>query len=220
MAPYSEVLHKCLLPVNGVPTVRWIVEDILFQCGWREKNIILCINKKFERHFKHEFRDLLISFSITEEPTGTGDEVLSVRKYLDETFILRYGDDLTKINYNLLLELHKTKNALITLGLTNRVRLSVGIVEIDDDKRVIKMDEKPYIDRNVWAGVAVMEPEVLTILNENEDIARDLIPNIIRSHPDRVFGYVFSENWYDVGNLTHWRRADEAYREKFEEGDL
>jgi mannose-1-phosphate guanylyltransferase len=214
MAPYTDIIPKCLLPVGGIPCVRWIVDDILFQYGWRPEDIVLCINKKFERHFKHEFRDLPVRFSITEEPRGTGSEVMAASEFLgSDTFILRYGDDLTDIDYNLLLDFHRSKKALITLGLTSHVKLPVGVVVLNglNGNRVVAIKEKPYLNRNAWMGVAIMEPDVLKYLKEDDDIAINLIPAVIMDRPDKVIGYVFDSEWYDVGNLEHWRQANEAY---------
>ena len=214
MAPYTDIIPKCLLPVAGIPCVRWIIDDILFQWGWSPEDIILCINRKFENHFKHEFRDLSIKFSITEEPRGTGSEILAAKRFLDSnTFILRYGDDLTDVDYHLLLRLHQSKKALITLGLTKRVKLPVGVVVLDGD-RVVAIKEKPYLNHNTWMGVAVMDSSVLKYLKEGDDIAGDLIPAVIMNHPDKVIGYVFDSEWYDVGNLEHWRRANEAHNNR------
>ena len=110
----------------------------------------------------------------------------------------------------MLLRIHQSKKALITLGLTKRVKLPVGVVILDGD-RVVVIKEKPYLNHNTWMGVAVMDSFVLKYLKEGDDIAGDLIPTVIMNHPDKVIGYVFDSEWYDVGNLEHWRRVNEAY---------
>src|ERR1700690_1052023 len=84
--PFSSVIPKCLIPVAGKPCVRWIVEDALQQ-GFDD--IVLCINKKDEANFKHEFRDLDVIFSVNCEATGTVDELLGAKgnRLIANTFI-------------------------------------------------------------------------------------------------------------------------------------
>ena len=106
--PFSAVIPKCLIPVAGKPCVRWIVEDALSQ-GFND--IVLCINKKDERNFMHEFRDLNIKFSVNSRATGTVDELLCAQEngFITDTFILRYGDDLTDVSFNDIVSFHKAK---------------------------------------------------------------------------------------------------------------
>jgi len=55
MQPWTSIFPKCLLPVGGKPVSRIIVERLIDE-GFTE--IILCINRIFEREFKHEYRDI------------------------------------------------------------------------------------------------------------------------------------------------------------------
>jgi len=209
LAPYTDIIPKCLVHVAGKPCVRWIIEDIIEQ-GFSD--IVLCINKKDELSYKHEFRDIKITYSISEEPLGTVGEILCARKLIDDTFILRYGDDLTQIYYEGMINFHKAREAMVTLALTTQVPLSIGIADIKNDE-IIKMREKPMIGRPAWAAIAVLEPKAISYFKLGEDIAGNTITKMIKNG-EKVCGYVTDNIWFDVGNIDQLRRADKHYREK------
>jgi mannose-1-phosphate guanylyltransferase len=154
--PISTIIPKCLIPVAGKPCLRWIVEDVIQQ-GFTD--IVLCVNRKDESNFKYEFKDLKLKYSVSKEPTGTVDELSFARGLIDGTFILRYGDDLTEIDYSELLKFHREKEAAVTLAATTGFRLPVGILETDAVGRVAKFIEKPRLERPSWIGIGVFEPK-------------------------------------------------------------
>jgi NDP-sugar pyrophosphorylase family protein len=213
--PFSSVIPKCLVPVAGKPCVRWIIEDAIQQ-GFR--NVVLCINKKDESNFRHEFRDLNISFSVNCESHGTVDELLCAEKlgFIDGPFILRYGDDLTEVSFNDLLTYHREKQAIATLPYTVQLRLPVGILELSRNGEVIGFIEKPKLEKPSWIGVAAFELEVKKYFSPGEDVAGNLLPKLL-SAKEKVYSFLTQNHWYDVGNLEHWRRADEYFRAKTHE---
>ena len=210
--PFSSVIPKCLIPVAGKPCVRWIVEDALSQ-GFND--IVLCINKKDESNFRYEFRDLDIKFSVNSESTGTVDELLCAQGngLITGTFILRYGDDLTEASFNDMVSFHKTKKAVATLPYTMELKLPVGILIIGENGAVQGFIEKPKLEKPSWIGVAVFEFKVMKYFEPGKDIASHGIPRLLKAK-ERVYAFATQNNWYDVGNLEHWRRADDYFRQK------
>jgi len=210
--PFSSMIPKCLIPVAGKPCVRWIVEDALQQ-GFND--VVLCISKKDESNFRHEFRDLDIKFSVNSEPTGTVDELLCAQDHglITDSFILRYGDDLTEISLDDMVSFHKAKKAVATLPYTMELKLPVGILKINRNGAVQGFIEKPKLEKPSWIGVAVFEPKVMKYFEPGKDIAKHGIPRLL-SAKERVYSFATKTHWYDVGNLEHWRRADEYFREK------
>ena len=214
--PFSSVIPKCLIPVAGKPCVRWIVEDSMEQ-GFED--IILCINKKDESNFRYEFRDLNVKFSVNCQSTGTVDELLCAAKrgFFKRSghtqFLLRYGDDLTEVSFKDLVRYHVEQKAFATLPYTLDLQLQVGIFKITKNGNVTKFVEKPKLGKPSWIGVAVFDYNVRKYFEPGEDIAHDVIPKLLKSK-ERVCSFLTQNHWYDVGNLEHWRRADDYFRQK------
>lgn len=188
--------------------MRWIVDDALKQ-GFTD--IVLCINRRDEPHFKYEFRDLVLKYSISEEPRGTVDELLCAASLVESTFVLRYGDDLTEVNYKELLRFHRRTKAIATLGVTRELKLPVGIVEKEKDGKVKRFVEKPRLGKLSWVGIAAMEPSILRYFRHGEDIAANTLPRMLAAG-ESVYCFAMKTPWYDIGNIEHWRRADDYFR--------
>jgi NDP-sugar pyrophosphorylase family protein len=210
--PFSSVIPKCLIPVAGKPCIRWIVEDAIQQ-GF--KDIVLCINEKDESNFRYEFRDLDVKFSVNCRTTGTVDELLCAQSngFITDTFILRYGDDLTEVSFKDIVSFHRANDATATLPFTTELKLPVGILKIGESGAVEAFVEKPKLGMASWIGVAVFEPLVMKYFESGEDVASHGIPKLLRAN-ERVISFPTQNHWYDVGNLEHWRRADEYFKEK------
>jgi NDP-sugar pyrophosphorylase family protein len=208
--PFTSLIPKCLIPVAGKPCVRRIVEDAMQQ-GYTD--IVLCINKKDELHFQYEFRDLDVKFSVSSQTTGTVDELLCAKELIDDTFILRYGDDLTEVSFKDFVAFHLARKAIATLPYTTELRLPVGVLKISPSGAVKDFIEKPKLGKPSWIGIAVLEPRVLDYFKPGEDIACDVFPKLLKAH-ERVYSFQTQNHWYDVGNLEHWRRADDYFQSK------
>lgn len=210
MQPWTQIIPKCLLPVNGKPVSRHIIER-LWQEGYKE--IILCINKQFQQQFQHEFRDMGIEFSITESPKGTAGEVYyALKKYpANGSFMVIYADDLTVLDHKKMWEVHTRNNAVATIAVTNNVPLDVGIVQIERDQ-VVDFKEKPLIkdlgleDSYVWIGTAIFDTTLQPLFRPEKDIAKDILPPLI-THGLKVGTFISDSLWLDIGTLSHYKRA-------------
>jgi len=210
MAPWTTLLPKALLPIAGKPVVRRIVEKLMTE-GFDD--ILIRVDERFIYHFNHEFRDLPnVKFSVSGAPSGTAGEIFKIRP--DETFLLYYGDELTDLSLDHLVQCHNRRRPLVTLGLVDSVRLEVGVVTVDEWLFATDFNEKPPIEKNTWAGIAILEPDVLNFINPGDDFARDVFPRLLRLGK-KIFCYVEEgTEWLDTGTLSHFRRAEKKMREK------
>lgn len=139
---------------------------------------------------------------------GNGAALYNAIKKMNqrESMIVYYGDIITNINLKKLLEFHKQRGALITVGLSDKFAVNVGVAEIEEQGKIKRFREKPTLDWLVNIGVFVIEPTIndtLEKLLESKkivDISRDLIPVIIKKYGN-VYGYVTSVWWYDIGSV-------------------
>ena len=163
--------------------------------------------------FKHEFRDLQIEFSLGDEPLGTVGEILEMKNLIDGDFAIWYMDELTKVELDKLVETHdrgKEHGGLATLALVRNVPLEVGIVEwIPEDgvgPRIVDFREKPLLNKMVWAGIAIINPEALEYAEAGDDFGADLFPRLLREEK-KIYGFTSQAEWYDCGTLSHYRKV-------------
>ncbi|MCD6446752.1 MAG: glucose-1-phosphate cytidylyltransferase [Candidatus Marinimicrobia bacterium] len=111
-----------------------------------------------------------ISLIDTGLETMTAGRLKQVKKYLDnEAFMLTYGDGVSDVNIDKLIEFHKSKKGLVTMtGVQPQSRF--GMLDIDDNDMVRTFQEKPK-NENVWinGGFFVIEPDIFDYLHDDAD---------------------------------------------------
>ena len=167
---------------------------------------------------------------------GTADAVYqnlySISAEQPRWVIVLSGDHIYKMDYGKMLDVHIARGAVLTVGaievpLTEARRF--GILEVDEDSRVIGFQEKPASASPApWSqdqclgsmGIYIFDYEVLAreLLRDAEestthDFGRDIIPHLVRSG-ERVYAYLFwdenkkaSKYWRDVGTLDAYFEA-------------
>ena len=74
-------------------------------------------------------KDLKINLIETGRNTMTGGRLKKLKKFLDKTFLLTYGDGLSNLNLRKLVKFHKENKKLITLTAV-RPPARFGVIKI------------------------------------------------------------------------------------------
>lgn len=103
--------------------------------------------------------------------TMTGGRIKRVQKYINnETFMLTYGDGVSNININNLLEFHQNNKKLITMT-SVQPEGRFGSLVLNGNNEVIKFQEKIKGDGQwINAGFFVCEPEVLNYIYDDSTV--------------------------------------------------
>lgn len=205
--PYNNLIPKALLPVGGKPVIWWIIQN-LKKHGFED--IIICVSKQYTKHFTHEFRDYTSNVTIIENDRslGSAGEILGAKQDISDSFLMHYSDELTPINLTELVGFHKVrKTSFGTLAVVQKVQLDVGLVELDGN-RVKRLVEKPMLNRPAWAGIAIFEPEIFEHIKIGDDFSRNVFPSVLQANK-RLFAYQSNARWFDVGSLSHYKKACE-----------
>ena len=105
----------------------------------------------------------------TGETTMTGGRIQRIKKYIDGTFFLTYGDGVGNIDINKLLDHHKESKKISTMTVV-KPQGRFGSVSLDNGS-VTKFVEKP-IGESGWinGGFFVLEPEIFSYINNDMTI--------------------------------------------------
>lgn len=149
---------------------------------------------------------------------GTSDAVYQnfgfVEDFSPDLVLIVSGDHIYHMNYNILLNFHKEKQAEATICLIRVPKEQAhhfGIAVIDENNRIIDWEEKPLKPKAnlVSMGVYLFNEKVLsqTLIGSAKksgaDFAKDVIPIMLKNN--RVFGFEFDGYWRDVGTLeAYW----------------
>ena len=151
--------------------------------------------------------------------TGTANAIyqnLGYMEYYNPDYVLILGGDhIYKMDYEVMLDFHKSKNADITLAtipvpIEEASRFGVAIT--DENKRITEFEEKPENPRSNLASMGiyifswkVLKDALLALWSqEGCDFGKHIIP-YCHEKGDRVFAYEYNGYWKDVGTLgAYW----------------
>jgi NDP-sugar pyrophosphorylase family protein len=80
-----------------------------------------------------------------------------------------------------------------------------GCVEVSDE-RIVRLEEKPPIERLVNAGIYVLEPSVLARVPQQFFPVTSLFEECLRND-EKVGAFEIQDDWMDVGQRDQLRRA-------------
>jgi len=196
---------------------------------------------KFD-HFSGGFVEILAAeqtFTDTSWYQGTADAVRkNLTHFLNHDFdymLILSGDQLYRMDFRRIVAQHIETYADVTVATIPVVRdaaQSLGIMEINAEKRITRFVEKPKdpavldslkLERESYQrlgiegdddfylasmGIYVFNRDVIIRLLENThtDFGKHIIPSAIAN--DRVFSYVFQGYWEDIGTIRSFFDAN------------
>lgn len=209
LRPITYEMPKALIPVHG----KVLLEHTLDLLKRHDINRVLIsvgyLKDMIERHFGDGSRfGLDIMYIEESRPLGTAGPLRLAKDLLKETFIVSNGDELKDIDIGRMHELHAKNSAAATIALTeveDPARYGVAVMEND---RILKFMEKPKAPPSnlINSGFYLMEPEVLDMVPPGQSsLELDIFPKIAQS--GKLFGFPFSGQWFDCGNMERYERA-------------
>lgn len=126
----------------------------------------------------------------------TGARVKKIQKYVgDEPFFLTYGDGVSDININDLLEHHKASGKTATITAIQPGG-RFGVLDIDDDNTIRSFVEKAKEDGGwINGGFMVLEPGVFDYLSEKDNCIFEREPMVNMAKDAQLNAYKHTGFW-------------------------
>jgi NDP-mannose synthase len=219
LMPYTTVLPKPLMPIGDYSILEVILRQlkhagfskITISTGYLHELIFAYLSS-------NKTLGLDISYSHEETPLGTIGP-LKLIEHLDDTFLVMNGDILTDIDYNALISAHKQKNAIATVATYRRdVHIDFGVLEKNDENRIIAFREKPDYHFDVSMGIYVFSKKILDFVPAGKPFGFDHLMLALTEMKAPVFSYPHSGYWLDIGRPDDYTRSIEEferYKDRF-----
>ena len=211
LRPITYEIPKALVPVHGKPLIEHLF-DLLKKYG--VSDVVLSVGHMKDKVIskKDEWSRLGLDISFVEEQRalGTGGPLRLAKDKLTKTFIVSNGDELKNINVMEMYEAHKKNRALATIALTTVNDPSwYGVARLEGN-RIVEFVEKPKKGKApsnlINAGFYILEPEVTEMIPKGRvSLEKQIFPKLAKM--GRLFGFPFSGQWFDTGNLERYERA-------------
>ncbi|MCL2718543.1 MAG: glucose-1-phosphate adenylyltransferase [Lachnospiraceae bacterium] len=154
--------------------------------------------------------------------TGTANAIYQNFDYMDsfnpDYVLILGGDHIYKMDYDVMLECHRAKNADVTIAVMPvpiEEAKRFGVMITDGDKRITDFEEKPENPRSNLAsmGIYIFNWATLkeALLNNadlpNLDFGKHVIPYCHKKDAS-LYAYEFNGYWKDVGTLESYWEAN------------
>lgn len=214
LAPYTIVFPKPLVPVGNMPILEIVVRQL--RCAGID-HVTMAVG-----HLAHLlmafFGDgtrfgMRIDYSVEDTPLGTAGP-LALIGGLEDTFLVMNGDILTTLDCKALVAYHCEHRAVATIAMHRRsVKIDLGVIEADDENRIVRYIEKPTYEFHVSMGIYVFEPSVLRYIERGVRLDfPELIWKLLADNQP-VLSYPYDGYWLDIGRPDDYARAVEEFEQ-------
>jgi dTDP-glucose pyrophosphorylase len=209
--PITRDIPKPMVPIGGIPMIEVIARRLRAQ-GFRRMHVsVNYLGHLIEEHLGDgSALGLEVTYLHETSPLGTAGALAQLDGEIDEPFVVMNSDLLTDVDLRSMLAFHRSVADGGTVGVREYgFEIPFGVVQIEGDV-VVGLAEKPEHRELVSAGIYILEPAALSLL-ERETYTD--MPTLLAQLIDTgrtVGGYLIREDWIDVGRPEDLERARAA----------
>ncbi|HEY0415505.1 MAG TPA: nucleotidyltransferase family protein [Gaiellaceae bacterium] len=227
LRPLTDTWAKELLPVGGRPIIDRIVEKLAAVDDVDEVHVVTNARKAPAFHDWARGRGVTVhddGTSSNDDRLGAIGDMLFVvdRVHLDDDLLVIAGDNLFDFALSDLVAFWRTKGVASAVAVRDVGSLELasqyGIVDLDADDRIRSFVEKPEQPASTLAATATYLYHrdhtrlIRTYLDEGNapDQPGRFVGWLQAREP--VYGWVFDEQWFDIGDHAQLLEADNRLR--------
>jgi glucose-1-phosphate cytidylyltransferase len=161
-------------------------------------------------HGAHEEQSFYITLADTGLETMTGGRVKQVEKYINgDAFMVTYGDGVADIDIHKLVNFHQAHGRLATVTAVRPVS-RFGILDMDNDGKVLNFAEKPRLDSWASAGFFVFNRRVFDYL-KGDDCVLEREPLEQLAHEGQLMAYRHSGFFFAMDTYREYKHLNELW---------
>lgn len=233
----TDIRPKPMVEIGGRP-ILWHIMKLYSYYGFNEFVVLLgykgyVIKEYFANYFLHQ-SDVTVDLkngkmeilNNTSEPwivtlldTGlnsmTGARIKKAQRFVGkESFMLTYGDGVSNIDIQRLVEFHKSHNKLMTMS-SVQPDGRFGALNIDNNNMVYEFKEKPKGDEGwINAGFFVCEPEVFNYIDEGDDTIFERTPLMNLANDAQIVTFKHKGFWKAMDSLKDKKDLNALWNSK------
>lgn len=214
LRPYTTVLPKPLVPVGEQPICEIVVRQLAAAGFDRIVFTVSHLAGLIEAYFGDGARwGVKISYAREETPLGTVGPIAMLDR-LDENFLIMNGDVLTNLDYRHLMDQHLAHGAIATLtNCRKEVPISLGVVEVSPDHRLLDYVEKPVLDYQASMGIYALNRRVVQFVPRGQRMDLPDLMRLLIQKSEPVQCYEFKGEWHDIGRPEDYEEAQNRFAE-------
>jgi dTDP-glucose pyrophosphorylase len=211
LRPLTETVPKPMLRVAGRPILERIVLHLV---GAGITRVFIAVNylaDVIEGHFGDgSALGVRIEYLREERPLATAGALGLLPAAPSVPLLLLNGDLVTNVDLGAMLDAHHRRGYAATVGVRRYAHtIPFGCVERDGD-RIVRLEEKPTLIREVNTGIYVLEPWVVALVEGGVPTTMPDVIGQVLVRGDPVGAFEVEDDWIDVGQRDELLRAREG----------
>lgn len=218
LQPYTFFIPKPMLPLGNKPLLEHIIEWLKNDDN-NIDHIIICVSylhRTIEDYFEDGSRlGIKIEYARSDRPLATAGQLLTAKKYIDDTFVCVYGDSIYEFSLREMIKEHDRLDAFISMALLSyKTRLKYGFIDINGNNKVTTWNEKPEIKGLINIGCYVMEPEFIDLIPASNAYGMDDAVRKALDMKKLVNGFKIESGFVDIGDKKSYLQTYKKYVER------
>ena len=232
--PLTKNLPKPLLDIAGRPLLTWLLGSV--EKLKEISEIYLVTNNRFYEHYERFLVDYpaVKPIVLVNDGSNSPDDRLGAvkdiqfviqNKSIKDDLLIAAGDNLFDFALSGFIKAFKKYGTIITIknlkGIDKDLISQYSVVTLDKGKRLVDFEEKPAAPESTLAALClyVFGKDTLGLVNEylergfTTDAPGYYIQWLYRKIP--VYGYEVKGEWFDIGDIDFYNKANDYYRSKF-----
>jgi len=225
--PLTENFPKPLLEVRGKTILDWLVDDI-DTAGVIDEYVVIS-NHKYAHHFENWAKNKTMKVTVVDDGTSSNETRLGAVKdiqfaidqlKLDDDMLVIAGDNVLDFSLTSLIAYTREKKTSCIMryfeGDEKKLR-KCGVVEVDENDRILSMVEKPAEPRSNWC----CPPFYYYTREDARLVARGIEAGCGTDAPGSYIAWLCTQTpvhamqmpgkRFDVGNLESYNRIKNEY---------
>jgi D-glycero-alpha-D-manno-heptose 1-phosphate guanylyltransferase len=208
---------KSMALINNRPFLEYML-DYLIHSGIQR--VVLAVGYKHEAissHFGDRYKQLEISYSVENEPLGTGGAVrLAFWKITGDRALILNGDSMFRVDFRLMYERHIKKTADITIAMLKTDQAErFGTILVNKNNRITAFQEKNGEVKAglINGGVYYIEKKFLMnpMFRGKFSLEKECFEPLVQR--SRFFGYRSNAYFIDIGIPSDYNKAQDDFRQ-------
>lgn len=212
LRPHTENCPKPMLPVGDKPMLEIHLEQCISSGFCNFYFSVNYLKEQIIEYFDDGSRwGVSIEYLVEREPLGTAGSLKLLPDSLTDSILVVNGDVLTHLNLGNLLQFHSEHHANATLCVReHELTVPFGVVQTNGIE-LAGFQEKPTYRHQINAGIYVIDPDLLRLLNPNQFTDMPTLLTTAQEYGHRVVVCPVHEYWLDVGRPETLRQAQHEW---------
>lgn len=221
LKPITDNIPKPMVSIKGQPILLHTI-NLLKKHGINDFIITLCYLPNVITNFFGDGSrfgiNIMYTYEDPKKPMGTAGAISPAKEFLDDTFIVTYGDILRDLDIKKMIDFHKKNTTFATINVYRRLSKGAKSMIIVKNKKIVKFIERPnakdLMGEYIWSNGSfyIFEPGIFDFISNNEtvDFGSDIFPKIVLS--EKVYAYPTTGYFVDIGDLKKLTIARKTFK--------